>query len=100
MVVGMHAQLRFATQAMRTGSARHQPRQDDVLTRRDVGDVVAHLADHPGTLVTKRARQQRRYGPVAQREIAVAHAAGGQPDSDFVTIERPQRELLHRGGLT
>ena len=65
------------------------PGQHDVLTRGDVGDVIAHLGDYSGALVTERARQHRRDGTVAQRQVAVAHAAGGQSDPDFVAIERP-----------
>ena len=99
VVVGVHAQLGLATQAMRAGSARHEPRQHDVLARADGGDVVAHFGDDPGALVTERAWQQRRDGPVAQRQVAVAHAAGGQLHPDLVATERPQRELLHRCGL-
>ena len=76
MVVAVHAQLGLAAQAMRAGAAWHVPRQHDVLTRADRGDVVAHLSDDPGALMAERGREQRRYGPVAQRQVAVAHAAG------------------------
>ncbi len=42
--------------------------------------------------------QQRRYRPVAQRQVAVAHAAGAQLHPYLMAAERPQREFLHRGG--
>jgi hypothetical protein len=51
----MHAQLGLATQAMRAGSARYEPREYDVLARADAGDVVADFRDDPGALVTERA---------------------------------------------
>jgi hypothetical protein len=37
---------------MRTGSARHEPRQYNVIARADAGDVVAHFRDDSGALVT------------------------------------------------
>ena len=99
MVVGVQAQLGLAAQAMRAGPAWHAPRQHHVLTRPDRGDVVADLGDDSGALVTERARQQGRYRPVAQRQVAVADAAGAKLHPHFVASQGPQRELLHHCGL-
>jgi len=60
-----------------------------MVTPLDGGDIVAHLRDDPGTLVTECARQQRRYGSVAQRQIAVADTAGDQPHPDLVLADGP-----------
>ena len=71
-----------------------------MIAQTDVGNVGADFGDNPGALVAEGARHQRRNTAVAQRQVAVAYAAGRQVDSDLVTADRPQRDLLHGGGVT
>ena len=90
------AQLRVAAQAEEARPARRNPREHDVIARRDRRHLRAGREHDARAFVSEHGRQRVRDRAVLDRQVGVAHAARGDVHVHVVRAERAEAEILDR----